>query len=681
MNYSTGEVNSLNQFYDVLASFMTGSGWTLYDNIPITGSRDRVFFSSGSTGKQNMYYRLSSNEFNNMFKDPADAHVVYPYVFIRGYHSWNPSTHTGSGEYGVMGPLAFSGQEYNNTADWWMFTFQRGDGSVLGSALSGSKYLMAGGISSSFQIPLSGPNSFDGRRKIWNSGIAATPITLVDLPTSEFTGLAYTSTPGETGHVVVCSTASNSDTVYSLTTRAGAFAGAGQLLAFDVAGQAYFNTSTIPAGTVTLDGRNMVWDGGDYIYVMRTNTTTGFYRYSISQNSWTTLTVTPATVQLRTPSSAQTSTAMVYVPNSVTGIGQDVIYALPDAGTTIWRYDVTSNAWRSAGSTGELTSPITIHLAVALVWDRVKYLYVIDTYTNKVIYRSDLTTAPGTFSMVGSTDTVLRRVGSIHLMNYLTSKVRSSNSRSGKYFLHGDVDSVRVVYRVGTSFRNGEYYWGYLGKYDTSYATSIATVTTASSPGPNSLISVDDTTNFYSGQIVMLANWSGSSHFEKVQIRSVSAPYSLYCSVTSSFPVGTKVGMDPAQCIVTGDHGIGIAPIDSAGYHTDLEPAWYYVNPEYKNALGDIGNPSSRGEFLPARFAIYNNESWADTSGPRTRRYNKLERLGYLKNVYVLTMNDYPSPRNEDFISVDGSTYICFNPREVKDLVAENHMIVIGPVT
>jgi len=84
-------------------------------------------------------------------------------------------------------------------------------------------------------------------------------------------------------------------------------------------------------------GACLAYTGGDYIYALRGYDTTDFWRYSISENSWTSMTSTPAKVGL--------GGALAYT-------GGDYIYALRGNNTTdFWRYSISENSWTSMTST------------------------------------------------------------------------------------------------------------------------------------------------------------------------------------------------------------------------------------------------------------------------------------------------------------------------------------------
>lgn len=667
MAYTTGTVLSLSECYDALISFMTANGWSLYDNIPISGSRDKILYSGGTDGKLNMYYRISSNVIGNPFKDPGDAHIKFPYIFVRGYHNWNATSHSGSGEYGVWGPMIWAGQQYSNSAQHVLYRFERGDG-TLASPLNPTSY--------AYTFTSNGcAVSHDGRRKMWSGNANGVQYFDVTSPESRtFTAGAGNTQPNGVALVKDPTT----DREYAFVMDAGN----SNFYRFDVDSQTFSNVAPPPWGLVSSGTSFMLWDGADFIYVMRGTATTSWAKYSISGNNWTSLAVTPVAAPAHSEGASTSNQRMVYVPNSVTGIGEDVIYAaIADTGTVIYRYDVTSNVWRTTAGTGALTSPFTwTSTSKYIFWDRQRYLYVWDSaiITNLSAWRSDLTTAPNTFSSLGVIDNAGRNfAGGASIINQITSKLRCSNVIPGKYFFHGDANSIRMIFRVGSNAGVGRYYWSYLGKYDTAYRPQIMGVTQAVSPGVRVTVNVDSTSGFTDGQGVLIANWSGS-HFERANIYQISGSTAFLCNVTSSFPSGTKVGVDPSQIMLAGDTHIGIAPIDSGGYETDLEPAYYTIRSLQSVISMAKHAPSTRDAYMPVPLSIYNDHDLY--GGVSTGVTAKYETLGTLKSVFTLLQTDFPGPQNEDILVFGSEQYIYFNVQECAINSTDTRGIVVGPI-
>ncbi len=93
-------------------------------------------------------------------------------------------------------------------------------------------------------------------------------------------------------------------------------------------------TAMTVAPNIICNGGSATYTGGDYIYVLRGTNTTDFYRYSISGNSWIAMASTP--------------NGMYGDNHLITYTGGDYIYALRGAGTTdFYRYSISGNSWTS----------------------------------------------------------------------------------------------------------------------------------------------------------------------------------------------------------------------------------------------------------------------------------------------------------------------------------------------
>lgn len=152
------------------------------------------------------------------------------------------------------------------------------------------------------------------------------------------TWLSLTTTPTSTTSGTAMAPVGSND-IYVLD------GGALNLYKFDILNNSWTSTlAAVPGATVLGAGASIVYPGsGDYLYVLKGNNTTEFYRYSISGNSWTTLAVTPGTVRMG---------------GSMTMIGTD-IYAFRGNNTAdFYRYDTTqtpgSDSWTTLSGPPEV---------------------------------------------------------------------------------------------------------------------------------------------------------------------------------------------------------------------------------------------------------------------------------------------------------------------------------------
>ena len=673
MAFETGTILSVDEFYDALIIFMTANGWAVLDTIPGAGGRDKVLFSQGVNNDVKMYYRVSSNTAGfTAIKDPTDTHVSVPHIIFRGYHNWNVAAHSGNGEFGQIGPLLFEGDNANNGIHH-VYPFESKNATTNSGTLiqpiDPTIYRWTGTPSNG---GLAGCTSVhDGNRKMYiinDSGVG-----LYDLASGEgYSVSAGLSIARSFGTALIKDV--NADKEYPIISHQTT----GQLFRFDLETGTYQTLAPNPWNTSTAGG-NLVWDGGDFIYLLRGNSLTDFARYSISSNSWTSLAATPVGVPYSLSNSNYSGAFRnVYIPNSVTGIGQDVIYAhLLDSASLIYRYDVTSNAWRSTTGTGALAVPSACTTASGIVWDKVRYLYFLKP-VNNLRYRSDLSTTPGTFvdmgTLAGGGITTLGAT----VLNFMCSKLRCNNFLPGKYFFHGNADGFRIVSRIGTSPGNGRYYWAYIGKYETANNPASMGLTSAASAGVRVTVNVNTTASFAVGQPVVFSNYSGS-HFETSSIYAFPSSTTLQCNLTSSFPSGSVISVDNAQHLLGGDSGFACIPASYYGYQKDVEADYYLINPVFNST--DMANhaPSSRGSYMPSKMMIYNNLRGvvAYAAAGYTRKY---ETLGFLKNLFSLNKKVFPSPQNEDILVFGNEQYIFFNFQHVARMATNNNGIVIGPI-
>lgn len=121
---------------------------------------------------------------------------------------------------------------------------------------------------------------------------------------------------------------------------------------FDAGVPVNVDTATSP-GTVTL---SLASPPSPAIYALLGNTTTGFYRYNVTENTWTAMRATPAAVGA--------GGALSYT-------GGDYIYALRGGTTTdFWRYSISGNTWTA------MTGPANpVGAGGALSWAGGDYIY------------------------------------------------------------------------------------------------------------------------------------------------------------------------------------------------------------------------------------------------------------------------------------------------------------------
>lgn len=649
MSYETNSVLSLNDFYDALITFMTANGWTLHDTIT---TRDKVLTSTGTDGKRNMTYRLTANsEAGRPYKDPSNSHQAIPQVLVRGYSNWDAGTNTGTGEFGHWGPNIVTAQ--NGDPAMWMY---RIDGFTPPIAGSGIEYSYWSTKSNNFL-----PIQHDGFRKgiMWNFTGTGQFIfqDIVTAQTGSTNGANGSSTSSDNRPAWVHDLTTNKDYMYCL------LANASDSLRYqrcDLEALTW-TTLTAPALATNPGDAQSVWDGADTIYVHCAATTNVFKKYTISTATWTTLAVSPTTRISHTGGSRNA----IFIPASVSGHTEDAVYMFLGNTTNIYRYNVTSNTWttiNTAWATHNATNGDFIE------WDGAGFIYWHFPF-NSAIYRISVTDLTLTsWVSLGNVQSAGHSTTANYFLNHLATKVRASNVLSNTYYFLGDADSMIVVTKVGTG-STAKYYWMYMGKYDTSYRDSVMTLTAGATVGVRPTVTVDSTAGFVVGETVTIYNPTTAVSEQIVIFDIPSGTTFRPNNLVNSYAIGSRVGVDPIQHILSGDCGFGCLPTSPKGYKSDYEQAMYHVEPILDIIGSNRGAPSVRGSYNPCPYLIFNPYSALD----------KYETLGTLRNVFSLPNAAFPKPQAEDILIVAGQQYKYF-PSSVKDVSADTRGIVIGPI-
>lgn len=652
-------------------TWATGSaGWTASDTIT---TRDKILKSTGVDGKANMVFRaMSSAEAGNPYASlVANPHKVFPHLLIQGYNSWDDVGHSGAKAYGQVGPWMMG-----NTSVASLFIadtahIHRFNGTLPLASAPDSSYLGRTRRVKTADSFENGFLAFDGRRRIYGGNIVtSTQVGWSDIAHGEANfgggGLPPQSF-AENGNltVLVHDAATDKDFIYLLNPTATL---ASQWLKYDVEANTWSTLAQPLWSAASPTQAACVWDGGDKIYCIRGASTTDFAVYSISGNTWTTKTATP---QIRTTSfsagAGGCATNIVYAPNSITGIGQDVIYvALLGSGTVIYRYRVTDNAWDSTSGTGALTAQQTIGGSFFLVAIG-KFLYHGNPNGAPTTwYRSDMSVAPNTWTSMGTVQSAARVYGGMVGVNHIPCKVRSHATYTTNYWFLGDLDSITVVVKIGSP--TPHYYWLHFGKFNGSNRVDIMTTTAGVTPGGRVTVAVDDTSKFAAGDPVLI--WDpANGNVERMLIFAITDATHFTANIAGTYGTGARVGIDPTQWVAVGD-GFGLCPTDPQGNGSDNEPAQYVAEPLVPPALSQLASPGASGLYQPVPISLFN----ADTTTV------KAQVRGFLKNVGMLNSGAFPAVQSEEMIKIGGKTYVFFIDTETQRYTVDTRGLVIGPI-
>lgn len=678
MAYITGSTNGVNSLFDIADAFIAGApsatcaGWTKAETV---NSRDVIYKSNGTDGKVDMVYRFfTSAAAINPFKVNYNPHVKFPWLMCIGYSAWIVGAPgTGIKPYGQVGPVMMGNRSTGSTLQADAMTMYRFNSAIFPITTPAlTNEVLVDGRTRKSKANESYEGSalwFDGRRKFYgSSSLTNTQMQWQDLVHGE----SNLSTGGILAAnltqpcVLVHDAVNDRDMLYVLNNTATI---AQQWVRFDCETKLWTTLAQPSWGTASATtGGACVWDGGDFIYALHGNTTTEFARYSISGNSWSNMTAAP--VARSTSFSVGSNgcmTNMVYVPASVSGLAEDVIYVLlATSSTVIYRYDVTSNAWRSTSGTGALTAQHTIAASTFLAFDgKDKLFHGTPGVAATNWYQSTFPT-PNTWTNMGNPQSATRVLTGMNVVNHIPAKVRSHATLDTQYWMLGDRDSVIIVTKVLTP--TPHYYWMYFGRFSSSNRTTVMTTTAPVVSGGRVSITVDDSTAYSAGERVMLFD-PATATSEVQNIHSIPDATHVVINLSNNYGTGTRIGPDPTQwgC---GGNGVFMVPTDAWGYNTDNEPCQMIMEPTIPPEATDRSSPGSWKLFQPNPFTLFNPDVNCSKYGNR----------GFLKNCGALSNGVFPRPQSEDPVKINKKTHIFFADTETGSYTKDIRGIVIGPI-
>lgn len=656
MAYTTGTATTLQQLFDELITFTTANGWTLHDTITAS---DKVIKSSNRIVRITM----STDVAGNPYKSAAHFNKASRCLYMRGYLTWDAATNTGTGEFGLVGPMFWAGEQYSNSNTGYYWRFDDWDG--------------VNPTDVQWHVsPTIGYEKYDGRRRVYSGD--ANLINGFDLVTgSAVAGVAHPITNmnlQSNSHALVYDAAIDRDVMYVMGSNSSLRDE--DWYKYDVMTQTWTKLAS-PGWAGQPIGGFALWDGGDYIYAMRGNNSTEFKRYQISTNSWTALTASPVSrVANFQSTSNQSSTVQIYVPANASGLAEDVIYtALAVNSSVCYRYDVTSNVWRSTTGTGALTFPASIAIGDSLIWDYQRYLYFYDSSAplgTHSFYSNDITQGPGPSSTFTGMGTVLsstaRTFNGMLYVQPFACKVRGSDALDTQYWFLGDSTGINVVTRTG-AFIDEQYHWAHFGDFESNYSQSNMTVTSPVTAGFRTTYPVDSSAGYLPGDSVIA--WDpASGEVERLTIYSVPNSTSIQASGTKNMGTGAIIGVSPFNFVLTGDSQFAILPFSSGGHRANFESDWYLCEPVSGYDSCTRNGPNIRGYYMPFPFKMYHPYS----------TLSRYEDAGKLKNAYAIARTTYPKLTAEENVSIGANSYKVFPLISTRRHTGNEFSLVIGPI-
>jgi hypothetical protein len=227
---------------------------------------------------------------------------------------------------------------------------------------------------------------------------------------------------------------------------------------YSISGNSWGTLSDYPGGLMG-DGVDAVYDGSDTFYVQRGNGNGSFAKYTISQNSWSVLTTSTISVS--------TGGSLHYYP------GEDYIYSFGgNSGTSFARYSISGNSWSTLTSV-----PNTVTVGTAVVRQgNSDYIYVLRGSNTGSFYR---------YSISGNSWTTLT---SVPQNATLGSSLLSSDTGEIYALLGGNAYFFRYTTSRTTYSTPGTYT---SPVFDTTGHTGFTTLSYTSSTPGNTTLTID----------------------------------------------------------------------------------------------------------------------------------------------------------------------------------------------
>lgn len=481
-------------------------------------------------------------------------------------------------------------------------------------------------------------------------------------------------------------------TIYALTNGSPATAFFSILQIYDFETDTWQRGAVIPWTTVAASGGGfLLWDGADTLYIIPAASATAFYKYSVSNNTFTQLTNLPVgrVAGALTWQQGSTQAAQMYVPASVSGFSSDVIYMLLDSSTTLYCYNVNSNAFNVAG-TPNITIPFTFASNVFLTKDARGYSYV-RVGSNTFLYRMHHGNSQVTFGAPVSVFESNTSFGVCPMIwDHPVGSVRVNPVLSTTYYFFGGIDGITVATNQGNL---GRYYWSYFGRSSSRRRTNIMTQTIASSTGSSVTVTVDTTAAYAAGDNIYFFDPSNMNQ-EQQKIASVQdGTHLVMQSMTNPYSAGALIGVDPFQTMITGDSGQASTPADPGGYKHDLQGSTYFVYPTgwaplnsnttVTNTAGlmktnqyfNMTAPDGMGYYQPIEpWIVCGNEMYATTPVTYPARGGY---YGTIPNVFFLPSVS-TGPQAGAVVTIGTKNYIYLPQTQLAKMTYWNYGVLLG---
>jgi hypothetical protein len=440
-----------------------------------------------------------------------------------------------------------------------------------------------------------------------------------------------------------------------------------------------------PAGGSTFyDMAGICWDGKDSIYMFQDEDLTGFYRYTISTDTWTTLAVLPGN-----STAAACDNYITYIPKtSAVGIANswtsDRIYYKRGTTVNTYYYTVNSDTWSASIGTGS-----TFATGSNPVWAGGNYIYAQGAFNAATFRALNLNT--DVWSAIDTLPTTSTYASKTIITDSLQNQI-TVDTAGTTYWLFGDLDKFIAVTKDSSSI----YRCFYAGILDSYYSTQRVTTTASASAGTNVSISVSGLFDqFELNQPLYIVDPSSGGKAQRFTYSSSGVNTIVAGSLNQTYTTGSVIGVDPQPVIMLCNNFDAVFPV----HGTDGPGAYQATNNSHdfnvlqnliptSNSLVDATLPSRRGHYQlwPISVGMWTSQENVQSKTNSLQRMtgwngntSPLEARGQLSGMYCVKSATGPNPVSEDEIRIGTDTYIVFKCANLFDSTYWNLSLAIGP--
>lgn len=681
--YGSGIASDSNDLWTQIDGYIQTTGWAVHDTVSNTSYKDRVYSSDGYLTTEKLFVRMRTGVtdevvLGNTLKNSIYGDGYSNSVSFNMYQQWNTSANDGYSQIGQIGPRMIWAR--GTSTEVMVADFQHSKNGDWTTAVSGNLPFS----------PLNDQNAndagmaaFDGHRYMYINMSPSRHIKY-DFINDVSTTLTFaeTLTAGKTLFpVYVYNATTDSEHVYHLT----ASTTSGQnFIRYNIATNDWVGRANPPWGALANDAGRMAWDGYDTIYATRGSSTTNFGYYSISGDTWTAGPAMPATVA--------TGETMVFVPGDNTRPNR--IYFTRGQATTFWSLDLNADGSPNGTWAVKAVTPATVSYNAKVCYIGNDYITLFPRSIPQAIARYNITSDTWT-DKDGTTGVYYDIWGLQEDINYGSSvspqkrnaHIPIKEGTSAQFWFFGDADRIAIVIKDA----NDVYDYIYMGTID-SYYTRASTLTTSTiTAGINAIVTVDDGYIFTQGQNVTLYSQTTDAQVithtgldgyarnfmatEIATIDSVSGNTLYLTKSNNTYPVGTKIAVDPAPYAVTAFRANeaqmnNFIPTANASGITDaylnqnnLSKIYVYECPASSELTGQSSEEARTGQYCLWPITI---RSRYDGTAPEVR--------GQFKGVYII--GNTGSVTSGDIVTFQGNNYMVFSlPNYLEDM-----LFAFGPI-